>query len=257
MQQIEIELDTEIIYVQKLYFFLFLMTILSIVSGIMIWRLGWRLGLSFFGIAFLLAYLAMTRKKTFRPPKKTITIQRMSKEISQDTCPLTVSRFASQLYYYLHEPLQAISILNRFLTSQDPLLCATLVEILLKEGQVSEASAVLNSNPYTLIDPLLLASRGHIFRQTGKTSEAIKMYERSLHFAKEVGFPHNGANWLTQKLLTLGHKANIHHSLGDCYMKLSNLPTAKRHYWAGNLRLLDITFWRLTSHNHSIRQKNT
>ncbi len=255
MQQIE--LDPEILYVQKLYFFLFLTNILSIVTGIVIWRLGWRTGLSFFGFGLLSAYLTMIKKKSFRLPKKKIIIQRMSKEISLDTDPLTISRFASQMYYYLHEQLQAISILKEFLKSQDPLLCATLVEILLKEGRVSEASAVLDSNPYSLIDPLLLASQGHIFRQTGKTLEAIKMYELSLRFAKVVGFPHNGANWLTQRLLTLGHKANIHHTLADCYMKLNDLPTARRHYWAGNLRLLDITFWRLTKHNHSIRQKTS
>ncbi len=255
MQQIE--LDPEIIYVQKLYFFLFLTTILSIFSGIVIWRLGWRPGLILFSFGLLSAYLAMIKKKSFHPPKKKLTIQRMSKEISQNTHPLTVSRFASQLYYYLHEPLQAISILKKFKSSQDPLLCATLAEILLKEGRVKEASAILDSNPYTLIDPLLLASQGHIFRQTGKTLEAIKMYERSLRFAKEVGFPHNGANWLTQRLLTLGHKANLHHTLADCYLKLNDLPTARRHYWAGNLRLLDITFWRLTNQNHSIRQKTT
>ncbi|MHB8125487.1 MAG: tetratricopeptide repeat protein [Desulfitobacteriaceae bacterium] len=252
-----IELDPEIIYVQKIYFFLFLTTLLSIVSVIVIWQFGWLPGFFLFGFGLLLAYLAMTRKKSFRPPKTKVTIQRMAKEISQDTYPLTVSRFASQLYYYLHEPLQAISILRKFLSSQDPLLCATLAEILLKEGMVIEASAILDSNPYSLIDPLLLASQGHIFRQTGKILEAINMYERSLRYAKKVGFPYNGANWLTQRLLTLGQKAIIHHTLADCYIKLNDLPTARRHYWAGNLRLLDITFWKLTNENHSIRQKTT
>lgn len=237
---------TEIIYVQKLYYFLFLTTSLAIVSSIVIWRVGWRQGVTFFGFGLIFAYLAMLKKKTFRQPQKTITIQRMAKEISQDTCPLTVSRFASQLYYYLHEPLLAISILKKFLSSQDPLLCATLVEILLRENRVKEASAILTSNPYSLIDPLLLASQGHVYRQTGKTSEAIKMYECSLRYAKEVGFPHNGASWLTQRLLTLGHKANIHHTLADCYLSQNNLPTARRHFWAGNIRLLDITFWRQT-----------
>lgn len=243
----QVEFDQEILYVYKLYFFFLLWSISLIISGIVYWRFGFITGLiAFIGCSFL-SYFAMIRKKHFLPPEKKLTIQRMVREITQDTSPLAISRFASQLYFYLHETKQAISLLEKYLSSQDPLLCATLADILLREGRTRHALSVLRENPYTISDPLLLATQGHVLQQMDKYQEAIKMYERSLRLAQKTGFPHNGAPWFTQILLSLSYKASLHHSLADCYLILKDYSQAKKHIRYGNMRLFDISLWKKPS----------
>lgn len=246
-------LDPEIFYVQKLYYFLFLITFSALAAIFSGWRFGTDKGALAFGLGVFLSYLAMVFKKSFAFPDKKVVAKRMAKEISQDTSPLAIARFASQLYYYLDEKSRALALLERFLPSHDPLLCATLAEIYLKEGKSRKALSTLRENPYALTNPLLLAGQGHIQRQNRKTSEAVKLYERSLRLAKEAGFPHNGAHKLTQFLLTMSYTASIHHALADCYLTLNELTQAKKHYRAGNLLLLDISLWRFSKQSLSRR----
>lgn len=250
-------LDPEILYVQKLYYFLFLATF-SLLTGLFTgWRFGWDKGIIVFVTGMLFAYLAMLFKKSFVMPDKKIVAKRMAKEISQKTSPLVIARFASQLYYYLNETERALDLLETFLPSHDPLLCATFAEILLKEGKPRKALAVLHENPNTIFNPLLLATQGHILRKSGRTTEAIKMYERSLRLSKDAGFPHNGAHKFTQFLLTMSYTANIHHALGDCYAELKDFRAAKKHFWAGNLRIIDISLWRFLKQGLSKRSFKT
>jgi tetratricopeptide (TPR) repeat protein len=239
-----VQFDPEILYVQKIYFFMFLSTFTTLTSAISLWLLSLNYALFVLGAGLSLSYITMLKKKTFAPPAKNITARRMAHEISQDTSPVSIARFACQLYYYFHESAQAISLLEKFLPSHDPLLCTTLGDILLKEGKAKRALYILRANPFTLIDPLLLATQGHVLKQIGKIPEAASMYERSLRLAKQNGFPHSGAHWFTQKLLTLSYMSSIHHSLADCYFLLENLPNAKRQYRAGNLLLFDLSLWR-------------
>ena len=239
-----LQFDREIVYVQKLYYFFFLFSCSALAGLIAGVRFGFRIGLLAAGLGTAIAYVLMVGKKSFPPPAKKAAAQRMAREISQSTSPIALSRFASQLYYYFNEQRRAVSLLEQFLPGHDPLLCATLADILLKQGQPRRALKILRENPHALVDPLLLATQGHALKQLGKTAEAIRMYERSLHFAKEVGFPHNGANWLTQRLLTLSYTAHIHHALAECYKMTDNPTAARRHYWAGNMRLFDVTLWR-------------
>ncbi|MHB1652723.1 MAG: tetratricopeptide repeat protein [Desulfitobacteriaceae bacterium] len=237
-------LDPEIFYVQKLYYFLFLATFCTLAGVFSGWRFGWDKGVIVLVIGIIFAYIAMLFKKSFTIPEKKVIAKRMAKEISQDTSPLVIARFASQLYYYLDDTNRAVDLLEKFLPSHDPLLCATLAEILLKEDKPRRALSILRENPLALTNPLLLATQGHVLRQSDKTAEAVKMYERSLRLAKEVGFPHNGAHRFTQFLLTMSYTANIHHVLGNCYTILKDFPAAKKHYRAGNFRLIDISLWR-------------
>jgi len=239
-----VQFDLEILYVQKLHFFMFLATFNAITSAIALWLFGLHNGIFVLGSGFLISYIAMFKKKKFTPPGKRITAKRMARAISQDTSPTSIARFASQLYYYFHEPTQAISLLEKFLPSHDPLLCTTLGDILLKEGKAKRALYILRDNPYAFVDPLLLATQGHALKQIEKISEAASIFERSLNLAKQNGFPQNGANWFTQKLLTLSYTASIHHTLADCYVILDNLLEAKRHYRAGNFLLFDLSLWR-------------
>lgn len=240
----KIRIDSEILYVQKLYFFLFLFTLdLLLCAGVLI-GFNSRIALVIFLILGVASYTIMIRKKSFPPPAQKIAAQRIAREISQDSRPLVIARVASQLYFYFHETERAVSLLENYLPSRDPLVCATLADIMQKEGKSRQALFVLRENPYALIDPLLLAMQGHVLRHLNRLPEAIKMYERCLRLAREKGFPHNGAHWFTQRLLTLAYTASIHHALADCYAALKDWETAKRHYWAGNIRFLDITFWR-------------
>ena len=239
-----VQFDPEILYVQKLYFFLFLATLSALTSAIALWRFGLNIGLLVFGGGLVISYIAMLKKKNFTPPEKKVTAQRMAHAISRDTSPLSIARFACQLYYYFHKPTQAISLLEKFLPSYDPLLCMTLGDILLKEGKAKRALCVLRENPYALIDPLLLTTQGHALKQIEKIPEAVRMFERSLQLAKKNGFPHNGTPWFTQKLLTLSYTASIHHTLADCYVILENPLNAKHHYRAGNRLLFDLSLWR-------------
>ncbi|SPF50735.1 Tetratricopeptide repeat family protein [Candidatus Desulfosporosinus infrequens] len=252
-----VQFDSEILYVQKLYYFLFLATFSTLTSAIALWRFGLNIGFLVLGVGLVISYIAMLRKKNFTPPKKKVTAQRMARAISTDASPLSIARFACQLYYYFHKPTQAISLLEKFLPSQDPLLCMTLGDILLKEGKARRALYVLRDNPYALIDPLLLTTQGHALKQIEKIPEAVRMYERGLHLAKKNGFPHSGAHWFTQKLLTLSYTASIHHTLADCYVILGNLPDAKRHYRAGNRLLFDLSLWRDQSTPISLAKKHT
>ena len=239
-----IKYDLEILYVQKLYYFMFLATLTLLTTAITSWRLGLNFGLYLLFGGLGVSYIAMLKKKTFTPPEKKITAKRMAREILQDTSPMSIARFASQLYYYFHAPTIAISLLEKFLPSHDPLLCTTLGDILLKEGKPMRALSVLRENPYSLVDPLMLATQGHVLKQVGKIPEAVQSFERSLHLEQQHGFPHSGSHWLTQKILALSYKAFIHHSLADCYVWLEDFPQAKRHYRAGNRLLLDLTLWR-------------
>ena len=238
------QIDREILYIQKLHYFMFLATFNAITGAIAFWLFGLHNGLIVLGSGFLISYIAMFKKKRFTPPGRKITAKRMAHAISQDTSPTSIARFSSQLYYYLHQPAQAITLLEKFLPSHDPLLCTTLGDILLKEGKAKRALYILRDNPYAFVDPLLLATQGHALKQAEKISEAARMFERSLHLAKQSGFPHNGANWFTKKLLVLSYTASIHHTLADCYVILGNLLEAKRHYRAGNWRLFDLSLWR-------------
>lgn len=238
------QFDPEIIYIHKIYYFIFLATITAITSAIVLWLFGLDYCLFVLGGGLFISYIAMLKKKNFNPPEKKITAKRMARAISQDTSPTSIARFASQLYYYLHEPTQAISLLEKFLPSHDPLLYTTLGDILLKEGKAKRALYLIRDNPHSFADPLLLATQGHALKQVDKIPEAAKMFERSLHLAKQNGLSHSGSHWLTQKLLTLSYTANIHHTLADCYAILGNSPEAKHHYRAGNRLLFDLSLWR-------------
>lgn len=238
------EYDVEILYVQKVYYFMFLATITILSDMVAIWRLGIKIGLLVLGGGLCLSYIAMLKKTHFVPPVKKLTARQMARSISQDTSPLSIARFASQLYYYFHKPAQAISLLEKFIASHDPLLCVTLGDILLKEGKAKHALYILRENPQSFLDPLLLSTQGHVLKQIGKIPEAARMFEKSLCLAKHNSFPRNGADWMTQKLLNLGYKANIHHALADCYVVLNNFTEAKHHYRAGNLLLFDLSLWQ-------------
>ncbi|MDR3540120.1 MAG: tetratricopeptide repeat protein [Desulfosporosinus sp.] len=239
-----VQFDSEVLYVQKLYYFLFLATLSTLTCAIAVWCFSLKIGLLVLGGGLVISYIAMLKKKNFTPPEKKVTAQRMAHAISQDTSPLSIARFACQLYYYFHKPTQAISLLEKFLPSYDPILCMTLGDILLKEGKAKRALYVLRDNPHAFNDPLLLTTQGQALKQIEKIPEAVIMFERSLHLAKKNGFPHSGAHWLTQKLLTLSYTASIHHTLADCYVILGNPPHAKRHYRAGNRLLFDLSLWR-------------
>ncbi|AFQ44632.1 tetratricopeptide repeat protein [Desulfosporosinus meridiei] len=239
-----IQYDPEILYVQKLYFFLYLATISILIALIIIVYVDLRSGLYSLAVGFGLSYIGMVMKKNFNPPGKRLSAQRMAHTISQDSSPLSIAGFASQLYYYFHEPTQAISILEKFLSSQDPLLCMTLGDILLKEGKPMRALYILRDNPHALVDPLLLATQGRVLIQINKIPEAVKMFERSIHLAKQNKFPKSSNNWITQKILTVSYLANIHHSLADCYIMLNDFHLAKKHYRSGNYRVFDVSLWR-------------
>ncbi|HZK83710.1 MAG TPA: tetratricopeptide repeat protein [Desulfosporosinus sp.] len=239
-----VQFDPEILYIQKIYFFMFLATFTTIACVTIFWLMTLEYALAVLGVGLISSYIAMLKKKNFSPPARTITAKRMAHEISQDTSPVSIARFACQLYYYFHESAQAISLLEKFLPSHDPLICTTLGDILLKEGKAKRALHILRDNPFALVDPLLLATQGHVLKHSGRIHEAATMYERSLHSAKHNGFPHNGAHWFTQKLLTLSYMASIHHTLADCYFLLDDIPDAKRQYRAGNLLLFDLSLWR-------------
>lgn len=239
-----VQYDPEILYVQKLYFLMFLTTITTLLATIIVWHFGIYYALLVQISGLIISYIAMLRKKSFSPPDKKVTAQRMAYTISQDSSPLSIARFASQLYHYFKEPTQAIILLEQFLASHDPILCSTLGDILLRENNTKHALYVLRDNPYALADPLLLSTQGRVLKQIGKIPEAAKMFERSLNLAKQNGFPHSGANWITHKILSISFKASIHHTLADCYVFLDDLPQAKRHYRAGNRLLLDCTLWR-------------
>ena len=250
-----VQFDSEILYVQKLYYFLFLATFVILTSIIIFWRFGLYISLFVLGGGLVISYIVMLKKKNFIQPKKKITAERMAHAISQDTSPMSIARFACQLYYYFHKPTEAISLLENFLPSHDPLLYLTLGDILLKEGKAKRALYVLRDNPYALIDPLLLTTQGHALQQIKKIPEAVRMFERSLHLAKQNGFPQSGAHWFTQKLLTLSYTSSIHHTLADCYIILGRLPEAKRHYRAGNRLLFDLSLWRYQpTPNHSAKK---
>lgn len=248
--------DPEILYVHKIYYFMFLLTFSLGISGIIFWNFNLCSGLYALAISLALSYIAMVMKKSFKPPEKKLAAKRMAHIISLDTSPLTIARFASQLYYYFHEPAQAISLLEKFLPSHDPLLCMTLGDILLKEGKSKKALYILRDNPYALIDPLLIATQGRILKQIGKINEAKKMFERSLHLVKQNKFPKSGGHWMTQKILTISYLASIHHALADCYLILDDISQAKKHYRAGNLLLIDVSLWRRCSPVHVDSTKN-
>jgi len=249
-----VQCDLEILYVQKIYYFMFLATFTTLACVIIFWLLGQDCALFVLGVGLSISYIAMFKKKSFAPPAKNVTAKRMAHEISKDTSPASIARFACQLYYYFQESTLAISLLEKFLPCHDPLLCTTLGDILLKEGKAKQALYFLRDNPFALVDPLLLATQGHVLKHIGKIPEAAYMYEQSLQLAKQSGFPNSGAHWFTRKLLTLSYMASIHHTLADCYFLLGNLPAAKRQYRAGNFLLFDLSLWRHCPHIASTLQ---
>lgn len=248
--------DIEILYVQKLLYFLYLTTFALLTCALTFVLFGLNIGLLVFAGGLCISYVTMLKKNSFILPEKRITIKRMARTIAQDTSPQSIARFASQLYYYLHQPKQAISLLEKFLPSQDPLLCTTLGDILLKEGHTQLALKILDDNPYTCADPLLLATQGHALKQINNIHESAKKFEQSLQLAKQNGFADSGSNWLTKKLLTLSYTAFIHHTLADCYVMLEDIPKAKRHYRAGNRLIFDFSLWRFYQSSPDYSAKN-
>jgi Uncharacterized enzyme of heme biosynthesis len=235
---------------------MYLTTFTVITSIFVLWRFGVNSGLVVLGGGLILSYFAMLQKRDFIPPKQKITARRMARSISQDTSPLSIARFASQLYYYFHKPTQAISLLEKFLSTHDPLLCMTLGDILLKEGEPQRALYVLRDNPHSFLNPLLLSTQGHVLKKIGKIPEATRMFERSLHLAKQNGLPQSRSHWVTQKLLNLGYKASIHHTLADCYVILQDFPKAKYHCRAGNRLLFDFSLWHYCPTQPVVSAKN-
>ncbi|AET68951.1 hypothetical protein Desor_3462 [Desulfosporosinus orientis DSM 765] len=247
--------DPEILYAQKIYYFFFLLTLTSLTTAFVMLVFSFYYGLFTMAFGIGISYILMLLKRNFHPPEKVITAKRMAHTISQNTSPSAIACFAIQLYYYFQESNQAIDLLEKFLPSNDPLIYATLGDILLKEGKTKQALYILRGNPYALIDPLLLATQARVLKQIGRVSEAAKLFERSIHIATQNGFPKIENNWLTQKILTMSHLAGIHHSLADCYFRLENFSDAKKHYHAGNRLLIDISLWRNcpSVHNHSTK----
>lgn len=240
----EVRFDSEILYVYKLYYFLSLLLISILLSLIIGWRFGFLVGMTTFTLGLFSSYIMMTQKKSFALPDKKLTAQRMAKEITKELNPLAISRFASQLYFYFNEPEQAISILKKYHTTHDPLLCATLADIYLREGRPHQGLEVIRRNPHKDSDPLLLVVLGRTYQQLKNLDEAIINYRQSLYLARKKGYPHNGANKLTKILLALSYRASTHHSLGDCYSQLKNYSLAKKHYLVGNLLFFDLSLWK-------------
>ena len=240
----QIDYDLEVLYVYKVYYFFSLLIFFIPASLILSWRFGRIIGLFSFAIGFVISYCLMMHKKSFPIPDKKSTAQKMAKEITQKPSPLTISRFSSQLYFYFNETRQAITLLEKYKDTQDPLVSATLADILLREGRPKHALRTIRENPHCHSDPLLLFIQGHIFQQMEKWQDAIKIYELTIALARRSGFPHNGANRFTQFLLTLSYIANLHHSLGDCYAFIGDYPKANKHYLLGNIHLFDISLWR-------------
>ncbi|NMA70157.1 MAG: tetratricopeptide repeat protein [Desulfitobacterium sp.] len=244
----EVPFDSEILYVYKLYYFLSFLAFFTLLSIILGWRFGLIVGLIIFILGFLTSYLMMTLKKSFSPPDKKLTAQRMAKEITKDLNPLAISRFASQLYFYFNEPEQAISLLRKYQYTNDSILCATLADFFLREGLPHQGLKVIHQNPQKNSDPLLLMVLGRTYQQLEKLEKAIIYYRKSLLIARKKGYPHNGANKLTKTFLALSYRASTYHSLGDCYSLLKNHSLAKKHYILGNLLFFDLSLWK----NHKI-----
>ena len=77
-----VKYDPEILYVQKLYFFIFLVTFSLLAGAIAFWRFGWHTALIVFSVSLAFSYLAMLKKKSFNPPQKRTTAQRMEGNLS-------------------------------------------------------------------------------------------------------------------------------------------------------------------------------
>ncbi|MGE4273148.1 MAG: tetratricopeptide repeat protein [Desulfitobacterium sp.] len=240
----QVKYDLQVLYVYKLYYF-FSIFIFFILTGLFLWwRFGPILGVCSLLIGFSIAYLLMMRKRSFPPPDKKSTAQKMAKEITQGSTPLAISHFASQLYFYFRETRQAIALLEKYQNTNDPLLCATLADLLLREDRPKHALNIIQKNPNFYKEPLLLIIHGHILQHMNKWQEAIDIYEQSLDLAHKTGFPHNGTDKLTQFLLSLSYTATLHHSLGDCYVVVRDYSKANKHYILGNIRFFDISLWR-------------
>ena len=63
-----VQYDLELLYVQKIYYFMFLGTFAIVACAITLWRFGWKNGLFVLGSGLILSYIAMLKKKDFIPP---------------------------------------------------------------------------------------------------------------------------------------------------------------------------------------------
>ena len=62
-----VQFDPEILYVQKLYYFLFLATLTTLTSAIALWRFGLNSGLLVLGGGLFISYIAMLKKEELYP----------------------------------------------------------------------------------------------------------------------------------------------------------------------------------------------
>lgn len=65
-----IQVDLEILYVQKIYFFMFLMTLTLLSFAVTIWAFGIKVALIVLIIGLITSYIAMIKKQSFSPPEK-------------------------------------------------------------------------------------------------------------------------------------------------------------------------------------------
>lgn len=65
-----IKYDLEILYVQKLYYFMFLATFSILISAIIVWNFDLHSGLYALAIGLGISYMAMVMKRSFNPPEQ-------------------------------------------------------------------------------------------------------------------------------------------------------------------------------------------
>ncbi|MDR3289567.1 MAG: tetratricopeptide repeat protein [Peptococcaceae bacterium] len=240
-----IHYDPEVLYMYKLHYLLCLV-VFSLISGVAAYLIGGKtVGVVTLLGGIVVSYLSMLLKTEFKTPDEKIAAKRIAREIlAKDASPATVSRLASQLHYYFQKTEQAVVLLTKYLSGNAPVIYVTLADILQKKGKPKQALSILRTNPQAFFEPMLLASQGYSLKQLGEIQEAIQAFERCCCSAKKHRLPHNGSRRLTQWLTELSYMAFIHHALAECYWLANDFQAAKRHYFAGNIRLLDITLWR-------------
>ncbi len=238
------DVPKEILYVQKLHFLAFLLSLILVASLSISIILSTVVGLLTLLLGMLVAYGVTIKKQNFLTPTKESITRHLAKSLTkQNLEPSAAARAATELFYLLGDRDRAEKLLQAYLASGNPLVHSALADIYLTEHKLQDALNCLEPVK-TSDNPLVEWTYGRIFMEQGDYPSALQHLNKAKILYQRHGLPSSTTGLLNSKFMQLSIKASIHHKLAECHYNLGNVNQAKQFLWYGNRYIIDLSLWR-------------
>jgi tetratricopeptide (TPR) repeat protein len=235
----------EIVYVQKLHFLGFLLSLVILVALLITTLVSVLAGVITVITGFCLAYATTVKKQCFIVPARPAIAQRLAQNLThRNLQPVAVATVATQLFYMLGDHNRSETLLQAYLPCDDPLLHTTLADIYLHQNKYLLAIECLEPVLH-LNNPLVHWTYGRIFIRLKDYACAVKHLESARAMILATGLPKAETGFLNRTFMAWSVKSSLHHALAECYHHLGNPEQAKICLRRGNLYLIDFSLWQL------------